>query len=145
MESIFDRYLTCCYISNHFRNEERVELWTCFFVFSIVGNFLFESLNTTDANTKDNSNAVFVYRIQVNLAISYSLFGCYHSKLSIWIHLASLFTVHIFTYIQPLYFATEVGFALGCVKMSNRSCSANTSNKVIPHFFWCITDRSNCS
>src|SRR5574344_279303 len=145
IETILDGNLTCSYICNHFRDEERVEFRAILFVFSVVRNLLLECFNTTDTNSEDDTDAGFVCCIQVDAAIVHCLFGSYHCILSITIHLARFFAVNIIINIQSLHFAAEVCFELRCVKMSNRCGAANSGNKVVPCFFRSITNGSDCS
>ena len=96
MEAEVYRYLSCCDVSNHFRDEERIELWTVFFVYTVVLHFILEGLYTTDTHTKNHTNAVFVYAFQVHATVLYGLHCRNHGQLCVAVHLASLFTVDEF-------------------------------------------------
>ena len=61
MESIHDRYLACCDVGNHLRDEEGIELRTVLLVLCIVAYFFLESLDATDAHAVDYADAVLVF------------------------------------------------------------------------------------
>ena len=62
-------------VGNHFRNEEWIEFWTCFFMQSIITNFFFKSLYTANTYSVDYTDAILVYFVQIDATIFYTLNG----------------------------------------------------------------------
>ena len=108
METIHNGNLAGSNVSNHLRNEERIELRTVCLVNTIIHHFLFKSLNATDSYAKDNTNAVLVNSFQIHAAVLNSLFGCYQGQLSVTVHLTGLFAVNIVVYVEVLHLAGKL-------------------------------------
>src|SRR5574344_946406 len=145
MESIMDGYLTCCYISNHLRNKERIKLRTVCLMLTIIFDFFLESTDTSDSDTVYYADAVFVLRFQINATVFYTLHSGYHSQLGVTIHFAGFLTVNEIIHVQVFYLASKLCFEIGCIKLCNRCCSANPGNHVLPCFLRIIANWSHCS
>ena len=102
METVHDRDLTSSDVGNHLRNEERIELRTIGFVYAIIFHLVLEGLNSTNTNTKDNTNAVLVFSLQIHLTILNCLLGSNHGQLGIAVHLTRLFAVEIVVDVEVL-------------------------------------------
>lgn len=110
MEAIHDRDLSGCNVGNHLRDEEGVELRTVFFVSTVVGDFFFESLDTTDTYTIDHTDAVQVFLLQVPATVFHGLLGSNQCQLRIAVHLAGLFAVQIVVHVEV--FTSQANFVL---------------------------------
>ena len=64
MEAIHDGNLTGSNVGNHLRDEERIELGSVLTMGTIVGDLLFESLDTANTYTIDYTDAILVFLLQ---------------------------------------------------------------------------------
>ena len=145
MEAILNRNLTSCDVSNHLRNEERIELRTIGLVYAIVLYFFLEGLNSTDTYAKDHTDAVFVFSLEIHLTVFDSLLGGNHGQLGIAVHLTSLLAVDKIVDIEVLHLTSELCFEFTCIKKCNRCCAANSVEQVVPHLFWSVADWCHCA
>ena len=133
MESVNHRDLSGCNVGNHLRNEERIETRTdCVFGLCVIHYFFFESVDTADTYSEDHTDFVQVFFFHINASGCYSFFGSSNSILCIKIHFASFFPVDEIGRVEVFHFAGKLSLELGCVKMSNRSCSAYSVDQVVP-------------
>ena len=141
MESVHNRNLSSSDISNHLRNEERIELRTILHVLTIVHHLLLESLDTADANTEDHTNAVLVDCLQIHATVFHGLNGGNHSELRIAVHLAGFLAIKVIVHIEILNLAGKLCLKQGCIEKCNGCSTAYAVDEVLPRLFWRITYR----
>ena len=64
-------------VGNHLRDEEGVVFWAFFFVFGIITGFFFKGVKAADTGSDDNTDAVFVDSLRVEVGIFDCLSGGY--------------------------------------------------------------------
>ena len=142
VETILNRNLSWSNVSNHFGDEEGVELRTFILVHGIVTSFFFEGVNTTDTNTKYHTNAVFVDSFEVPATVLDSLHSSNECILFVEVHLASLFAIDKVSSFEVLHFASKLSFKQRSVEVCDRASTANAILNVFPSFGHCVTNGS---
>ena len=146
MEAILYGNLSGSDVCNHLGDEEGVEARTAFCtVDSVVGNLLFEGVDTADADTKHHSDAVLVDGLEVHGAVSNGFHCCYESELLVTVHLAHFLLVDEVGRIEILYFAGELCLEFRSVKALDGGCSADAGYEIVPGFFEGVADGGDCS
>ena len=140
MEAVLNRDLTWSNIGDHLRDKEGIEARAWFFIEGIVTCFFFESVNTTDTNTKHYANAIFVNCLKVPTTVFDSLHSCNECILFVEVHLTSVLTIDKVGYVEVLYLASKLCLKLWSVEVSDRCSTAHTILNVLPSFFYGITN-----
>ena len=143
VESEVDADLSSCDVRNHLRDEERIELGTVLRMGCIVAHLILEGLDTADAHTIDDTDAVLVGRLQVDCRILYTLDGTDHCQLGVAVELAGLLAVNVIIDVQAFDLTGELRLELGCIETCNRSCTALPCQHVLPGLLRSVTQRSN--
>ena len=109
MESIHHGDVTGCNVGNHLRDEEGIELRSDrVLCLGIAQQLLVEGLNTTNTRSKNHTDTVLIYLVQIHRSIGNSLLGCIDGQKTITVALASLLPIHDLQRIEILHFASEL-------------------------------------
>ena len=99
----------------------------------IVSGFFFKCMEAADTGSYDNTHAILVDRVLgVDTCVGYGLTGCHNGILGIKVELTKLLAVEVFVTVEVLYLAGELCLELRCVKMGDRTGSADAVLGVLP-------------
>ena len=113
MKSVVDGYLSGRDVCNHLRDEERIELGThSGSVYRVVAYLLLKGVDSSDADTEDDADFVFVDAFCINAAVLNGLHGCHDGILFVEVHFSGLFTVDEVGGFKIFYFAGKL-----CLKL----------------------------